>query len=175
MTEHKVTLEQMLDCRERRVERQKEARLRFGAPVVSITLVWPGEVKDSPESRYAMEQALCALDDAFEQLNLSPNFRQRELSVTGPEAIYSVNMDTVTLKRLCTELEKHPLGRLWDMDVIDSDGRPVSRSDIGLPSRRCLLCDQPAHVCARSRAHSVDQLLEAIHRRIHAFKQSAGV
>lgn len=47
MTEHKVTLEQMLDCRERRVERQKEARLRFGAPVVSITLVWPGEVKDS--------------------------------------------------------------------------------------------------------------------------------
>lgn len=173
MMARKVTLEDVLDCREKRVERQKKTLSRYGASVVSITLVWPGEVKDTEASRYAMEQALQSLDNVLEALNISPRMRWSDFLATGAEAIYSVDMDVAALKRLCVGLEEaHPLGRLWDLDVIGVDGRTASRTEIGLSPRNCLLCDEPAHVCARSRAHDVNELLSAIHRSINDFKQS---
>lgn len=173
MMEQKVTLEDMLDCREKRAERQKEMLSRYGVPVVSITLVWPGEVKDTEASRYAMEQALWSLDNVFEVLNITPRLRRCDFPVTGAEAIYSVNMNVAALKRLCVRLEEiHPLGRLWDLDVIGVDGHPASRTETGLSPRCCLLCDEQAHVCARSRTHDVKQLLSTIHRSIDDFKQS---
>ncbi|HAG1966919.1 TPA: citrate lyase holo-[acyl-carrier protein] synthase [Salmonella enterica] len=173
MMERKVTLEDMLGCREKRAERQKETLSRYGVPVVSVTLVWPGEVKDTEASRYAMEQALWSLDNALETLNIFPRLRRCDFPVTGAEAIYSVNMDVSALKRLCVGLEDiHPLGRLWDLDVIGVNGHPASRTEIGLSPRCCLLCDEQAHVCVRTRAHDVKQLLSTIHRSIDDFKQS---
>ena len=44
------------------------------------------------------------------------------------------------------------------MDVIRPDGSKVGREELGLEERKCLLCGQPARVCARSRAHSVGLL-----------------
>ncbi|EDU3769347.1 citrate lyase holo-[acyl-carrier protein] synthase [Salmonella enterica] len=130
-------------------------------------------MKDTEASRYAMEQALWSLDNVFEVLNITPRLRRCDFPVTGAEAIYSVNMNVAALKRLCVRLEEiHPLGRLWDLDVIGVDGHPASRTETGLSPRCCLLCDEQAHVCARSRTHDVKQLLSTIHRSIDDFKQS---
>lgn len=171
MVERKVTLEEMLNCREKRVERQRQALSRFGVPLISITLVWPGEAKDTEVSRYVMEHALKALDHALDVQKVRPVQQWHDFLFTGPEAIYSVAMDAIELKLLCVEVEaRHPLGRLWDIDVINKDGRPVSRSEIGLPPRRCLLCNAHAHICARSRIHGVNELLNVINRRINEFK-----
>lgn len=57
-----------------------------------------------------------------------------------------------------------PIGRLWDIDVLDAQGRILSRLDIGLPARRCLLCRQPAKICARQRRHGSEQLLQEMER-----------
>ena len=54
------------------------------------------------------------------------------------------------------------LGRLFDIDVLDAGGKKLSREDLGLPPRKCLLCEQPAHACARSRTHTVMELTEQI-------------
>ena len=53
-----VTLEEVLRNRERRVDLQRDAVKTFGRPVVSITLVNPGPVKDSPSARKLMTHAL---------------------------------------------------------------------------------------------------------------------
>ena len=67
------------------------------------------------------------------------------------------------LKRALVDLEAaEVLGRLWDLDVTDPILGALSRQDFGLPVRRCLVCDEPAHACARSRAHSLSELLEVI-------------
>lgn len=63
------------------------------------------------------------------------------------------------LKRLMCEVEDaSPVGRLLDADVIGLDGEKLSRTDVGLPVRRCLLCGEEAPLCARSRAHSAEAL-----------------
>lgn len=173
MTARKITLDEMLDCREKRAGQQKEMRLRFKTVLVSVTVVWPGEVKDTDASRYVMKQALRTLKEALDEIFISSTQRGCEFLTTGAYAIYSVKMNTAELKRICVNLEEtHPLGRLWDFDVIDRDGQPVSRSDIGLPARRCLLCDEPAHVCTRSRGHNLHDLLLTIQRRVDEFKRS---
>ena len=62
---------------------------------------------------------------------------------------------------LAVELEDiDPIGRLYDMDVLDTDGKKISREDMGLPRRKCLLCENDAAVCARSRAHSLEALTD---------------
>ncbi|MCR4804281.1 MAG: citrate lyase holo-[acyl-carrier protein] synthase, partial [Clostridia bacterium] len=52
--------------------------------------------------------------------------------------------------------EETPWGRLYDIDIIGTDGEKLSR-----PSpRRCIVCSGPAADCARSRAHGLDQIRE---------------
>ena len=88
---------------------------------------------------------------------------------TGPEAMICVRAEAKDVKkRLCALEDGEELGRLLDIDVIAPDGGKISRTDIGLPAGAVLLCDKPAPVCARSRAHSVDALFERANAMIDA-------
>ena len=92
---------------------------------------------------------------------------------TGHEAYFVVNTDARTLKAYTLQLEnQHPLGRLFDFDVIGPDGSAVSREDLGNPKRKCLLCDEDAHVCARSKRHPMEELTKEIQSIADLFFQS---
>jgi holo-ACP synthase len=205
VTARPVTLAEVLLNREQRVQRQRQALAAYGRPLLSITPVNPGPVKDSTIARYLLAEALDALDSfltrpaktdapcpihsAFsaewvgdrESPNASPAaggrwpelHRQVRNDPTGPEALLVVDAEAHALKEATTRLEdEHPLGRLWDIDVIDPLRGAISRKDLGQPSRRCLLCAEDAHACARSRAHSLDELQRAMHRMVHAYRES---
>ena len=54
-----------------------------------------------------------------------------------------------------TEIEEtHPIGRLFDMDVIDTDGQKLSRPSY----RKCIICGCQAQECARTRNHTVEEM-----------------
>jgi len=64
------------------------------------------------------------------------------------------------VKRLMTAIEESgPLGRLFDIDVLRRDGMKISREDIGLPKRTCLICGKPALLCSRSAAHPMEEVV----------------
>ena len=60
-------------------------------------------------------------------------------------------------------------GSRYVSDVLRADGTKVSREELGFAPRCCLLCGQPAHVCSRSRAHSVAELTEEITRILEVY------
>jgi holo-ACP synthase len=167
-----VTLEEVLRNRESRVQLQRDAVLTFGRPLVSVTLVSPGPVKDTQSARKVMTHALRALmkamaDRSWKVLNWEVRF-----DPTGPEALLVVNAEARKLKQVMTRLEEeHPLGRLWDLDVIDPLLGAISRKTLGLTARRCLLCAEEAHACGRSRAHSLQELQNAIEEIIHGYRE----
>ncbi|HLR88779.1 MAG TPA: citrate lyase holo-[acyl-carrier protein] synthase [Atopostipes sp.] len=69
--------------------------------------------------------------------------------------------------------ENHPLGRLFDLDVLmldqNNEVQGKSRTKLGLPVRRCFLCERPAKDCGRSRRHTVLELQEEISNRIQNY------
>ena len=78
-----------------------------------------------------------------------------------------VKGNPIELKKAMIELEDGTkLGRLFDIDVINSKGNKISRLELGMAPRKCIVCDEIAHVCSRSRAHSVEEMLEYINKVI---------
>ena len=150
-----VTLEQMLEARERRAQRQQELIAEYGVPLVSFSMNIAGPVKNSPLIRRGF---LLGERTLKEHLALSGSAVLHEEStdaVTGCEGLYVADMDPEVLKKLTCAIEEHgPLGRLFDLDVIAPDGRKLERAT----PRRCLICGRPASECARSRTHSVEEL-----------------
>ena len=82
-------------------------------------------------------------------------------SVTGPEAFFCVDMPALKLKEITCRIEdRNSLGRLFDLDVIDTDFTKVERSELGKAERKCLICGNEAKVCSSRRIHSVKELQE---------------
>lgn len=174
-----VALEEMLAARDRRAKRQRSAIARHAKPVVSLTVVMPGPVKDTALTRRLLAEGLAATEAAIAVSGWTVLERNAIDAPTGPEALLAVDAPAEALKRCLLALEEtHTLGRLWDIDVLatapgSGEIRVLSRRDFGLPPRTCLLCGAPAHVCARSRAHPVADLVAAIESRADAYFRRA--
>ena len=154
-----VTLMELLDARERRAARQQALLRRFGVTLICFTMNIPGPEKDSPLIRRGFRLGVSLLEGQLAAAGLTPLHREQRCENTGCEALYALNCSPLTVKAMTVELEDAaPLGRLLDMDVIGPDGRKVDRQELGLAGRKCLICGGPARVCARSRAHPLEQL-----------------
>lgn len=159
-----VSIEQLLVARDERAARQLAALDLFNKPVVSITVVMPGPVKDGALPRRILGAALHELASLTKVRHWRVLSHHVVWQDTGPEALVVVDAEPELLKASTIDLEdQHPLGRLWDLDVIAPGPRLLSRKQLGAPARRCLICDQPAFECGRSRRHSIEDLLGAIH------------
>ncbi|MBE6934050.1 MAG: triphosphoribosyl-dephospho-CoA synthase CitG [Ruminococcaceae bacterium] len=152
-----ITLTQILIARENRVLRQKGMLQQYRVPVICFTMNIAGPVKASARIRRGFDAGLQALQEA---LPPSVILEQRVFDEpTGYEAYLSVAMDVHTLKEKCVFLEDTaPMGRLWDMDVLDVDGRKLSRQG---QVRGCIVCRAPGRACAAGRKHSVSELQDA--------------
>ena len=85
---------------------------------------------------------------------------------SGDELIMALDAPAEDIKTLATEIEEsHPLGRLFDMDVIGTDGMKLSRGTY----RKCIICGCQAQECARSRKHSVEELQAKIEDLLNRF------
>jgi holo-ACP synthase len=154
----------MLAARNRRAERQSAALVRFDRPLISITVVMPGPVKDGSLPRRVMLAAIHELDALTKKRKWPVLSRRLSWQDTGLEAIYVIDFEPDLLKAATVALEdRHALGRLWDLDVIAPGQQLLSRKQLGAPARRCLVCERSAFECGRSRRHSIDDLLGAIH------------
>lgn len=79
--------------------------------------------------------------------------------VLGEFIFFALDVEPRVVKRRYALIENHvPWGRLLDIDVYDAEGRPVSRADVGLPPRECLLCAEPARECMRLGRHAEAEL-----------------
>ena len=154
-----VSLEDMLEAREQRVSRQQSLLKSTKAFVISMTLNMPGPVKRTRLSCFFFHRELKKLIATLEGLGACVT-SERYSAHTGDEALLAVTgLSAIELKSLCIHLEEEsPFSRLLDLDVIDRDGRPIGRSALNVPGRRCLICEAPAVVCASQAVHELGTL-----------------
>ena len=160
-----VTLADILAAKEGRAARQREYLRKYGATLVSITLAIPGAVKDTPGLRRLCDYAV---DEVLRKVSVIA--MERIYPVTGPEALLAVRGEAQPIKQIVMQIEEsQPYGRLLDMDVLTPDGVAVSRTDLKLAVRKCLVCENTAIVCMRSHSHSQEILHAAVKDKLNQF------
>jgi len=148
-----VSLSMMLECRENRARTQRELISMYGRPVVSFTMNIAGPVKTSHLIERGFSIGVERLLGALLCRKATIVYKRTNFFTTGPEGFFVVDMDPCRLKSICTWIEEmDPLGRLFDIDVIDIDGTKLERKEV----RRCLLCNENAKICSSRRIHTVE-------------------
>lgn len=165
-----ITLDQLLASRDSRSALQRELLQQHpGLTLVCLTVVMPGKVKRNFHSLIVAQAALSELVNAFE--GTTELLRTRDLS-TGFEAYLLTTVERTEAKRLTCRIEDtHPLGRLFDLDVMDADSMPLSRTELGFAPRKCLVCDNEARHCMRLGAHTQDEIHAQIKQMIDQYVQ----
>lgn len=153
MNTHNISLEMMLDSREARERRILELVAHYPQlSIISYTLNIPGPIKNSSRYRFAFYEGMGAFSSMDHLVYLDVT------APTGPSAIFLSLDDPLSVKKRMVAFEDEmTLGRLFDLDV-----HGVNRAVLSLPPRKCLLCNEPAHACSRSRKHGLDEVLKAI-------------
>ena len=149
-----VTLGDLLLSREARADKQREMLALYNAPLVSFTMNIPGPEKTSLLIERAFDFGVSLI---VEKLSASKILAEhKKYDKCGPVLIISVDDDAQKLKQMFTKIEdNHPLGRLFDIDVIMTDGTHLTREC----ERGCIVCGAPGRACAAGRGHSVNELV----------------
>lgn len=167
-TNHVVSLPEVLASRELRQSRQLDWLATHRSSLISLTLVAPGPIKDSSLTREIFNLAWQQLHLLFAQQQWPILAEEVFIQPTGTEALIAINLPAQRIKNAVVDLEQtSKVGRLWDIDVLDSTGNILSRQDNGHPPRSCLICANDARICGRNRTHSIDQLLAAMEKLLH--------
>lgn len=189
-----ITLDELLASRDaRHAMQQKLMAEHSGKTLVCLTVVMPGSVKRNQQSLTAAHAAVEAMRKAFAvkenkgqfplenietpeplvpQESLAPTLLEFDLE-TGYEAYLITPMPLLEAKRIAVNIEDtHPLGRLFDIDIINADGVPVSRDAIGEKPRRCLVCDHEARYCMRMRWHTQEEIWAKINEMVDSYVEA---
>ena len=152
-------LNEILQAREDRAAKQQMLLNTYQKPLLCFTMNIPGPKKLDRDVSVGFFVGCRLLADALSHCKIL--HREEHCLITGCEGYYVVDLPATELKALAVEIEDtDPIGRLFDMDVLDIDGRKLTREALGHPRRKCLLCDTDAVICASTRAHSLEQLTD---------------
>ena len=188
-----VTLNELLASRDsRHAMQQKLLAEHSGKTLVCLTVVMPGSVKRNHQSLVVAHAAVKELVENYElgitndELRMTSyelGVKSDELGIryggrlierdleTGYEAYLITSLPLLEAKRIAVQIEDtHPLGRLFDIDIIDKDGVPVSRDRVGSRPRRCLVCDREARYCMRMRWHTQEEIWERINAMVDEYQ-----
>lgn len=167
-TGQQVDIPRVLSNRDHRVQVQQSLlRAHPDCVVVAAKLNIPGPVKNNPTIQSFFVAQLHIWEKTLIKQGLVFNVADQWLkAVTGPERFYVIFADRETVKKTAVAFEEsNSWRRLFDLDVIYNDqgsAKSLSRSQLGLPTRRCLICNRDAKDCGRSRRHSVGELQDKV-------------
>ncbi|MGI6066304.1 MAG: citrate lyase holo-[acyl-carrier protein] synthase [Bacillota bacterium] len=161
---------QILAGREKRAETQQNLIEKFKKPLVCFTLNIPGAEKVGSFFIKIHSAGIEQFEGKILQNKIKVLYKTKSSSPAGYEAFYVIDDDAKKIKMLTVSIEEtHGLGRLFDFDVFDERGRQLGRKEIGLSERKCLLCEDRAVNCSRSRKHTVAEILERIYDMVDQY------
>lgn len=156
-------LEEVLETRENRVRFQHVlVENNPSKTVIAFKLNIPGPVKNNESIMKIFKIGLADLKETLKMEHICVHYEKVMDLNTGPEAYLVVDDNILKVKKLMLVLEDESLlGRLYDLDVFgykDDKIITLSRGDLGIETRTCLICKRPAKECGRNRTHSVEEM-----------------
>lgn len=157
-----IKIDAILNEKEARWHRVIQLYNEWKEPVIVGSVVMPGPDKNAPCAEIIFRE----LEEALKRLSgvWPPLHREVLRGVSGPAIILVLAQDDARLlKRAAVDIEdSSAAGRLFDIDVYDADGSPVSRVELGFSERRCLVCGGLVSECRRGAKHALNEVMGKI-------------
>lgn len=155
-----------LEARDRRQD-TLDKLLSNGYPaVLFFTLNIPGSRKTPPGAFGLYNWGLTSLYSAFPKIRILV----QGSDLLGPYTFFMLEDDPAEVKKQCVALESaEAFARLIDLDVYDRNGLQLDRSSLGLPTRTCLVCQDPAVECIRLKRHSFEEVTAKVNELLAHF------
>lgn len=158
-----LAMNRMLEAKEKRYYKIKSLTEDFKAPVLSFMLNVPGEDKNFEEAVEFHKKYLGKIKNLLGKNKIKILFEDYENLITGMEYIGVLDGDGRLIKKLMMEVEEESLGgRLLDLDIYDKNFSQISRSSLGLPERKCIICGDTARTCIKEERHNLKELEERV-------------
>lgn len=158
-----LAMNRMLEAKEKRYYKIKDLTEKYEAPVLSFMLNIPGEDKNFEEAVSFHKNYVEKIKNLLEEKKIKILFEDYENLVTGMEYLAVLDGDGRLIKKLMMEVEEASLGgRLLDIDIYDKDFSQISRSSLGLPERKCIICGDTARTCIKKERHKIEELEERV-------------
>lgn len=146
--------DQILKAREERFEHIKSISKNYQT-IILLKANTPGKNKERYSSFFLVNLFNHVIEDQFNVI-----YKTFKKGYDGPYYIYAIQSNEFQeIKHALIDIETtHPLGRLIDLDLYNRQ-ELISREDLDMPLRSCMLCDKPAINCMREQTHTLDELL----------------
>lgn len=135
---------------------QQELLAQYGCPLILLSLHTFGPIDEHyAVFKRAFQEGLERVEAALTASGAKVLYRGVQATPPGLSyGVWVIDGSGKDLKRLCVELEDtDALSQLFDLDVVEPDGRKWDRSQLGCPPRKCILCGCKRHSCAARNAH----------------------
>lgn len=135
---------------------QQELLAQYGCPLILLSLHTFGPIDEHyAVFKRAFQEGLERVEAALTASGAKVLYRGVQATPPGLSyGVWVIDGSGKDLKRLCVELEDtDALSQLFDLDVVEPDGRKWDRSQLGCPPRKCILCGRKRHSCAAGNAH----------------------
>lgn len=156
----------ILDAREKRANHIKELMNKYKNQTIVIMKANVPGIDKNPKNMVFICRYYCELmSKAFGKKIVDS---KQIKSLDGDYMYYIINEsgNVVKEKTILIE-EKNVLGRLIDIDVFNKFA--ITRTDLLCEMRKCLICENYAHICARSKAHTELEVFNKINEIINDF------
>ncbi|HWR60391.1 MAG TPA: citrate lyase holo-[acyl-carrier protein] synthase, partial [Clostridia bacterium] len=155
----------VLEAREQRWQLRKMLAEKRHSCLITVTLCIPVAFRTGEDFELIFQRLCRSFCDILESRGQSFSIEGHLRGSDGPAFFISTKAEAGMIKKICVEAEETIAGgRMLDIDVMDSRGTPVSRTDIGLPQRKCFICDKPAVSCVSRRLHSQEEVNAQVER-----------
>jgi holo-ACP synthase CitX len=131
--------------------------------IVILKLNVVGTDKNPPFMRF-----ICLLFDNFIKKEFKHKIitSKKNSSDDGDYVYYVIDEEGSLVKERTMSIEDNNyLGRLVDIDVYYQ--KSISRSDMKCDMRKCIICDNYAHICVRNQTHSKKEIFDKVHQLIN--------
>ncbi len=148
--------EKILNDRENRMNLIKDIINKYNKFVICIKCNVCGDEKNFVEFEFVKKYFLNKVLNSFDVI--TTDYYE---SLDGNFYLVTINEnDFEAVKRQLVNLESELLGRFVDLDLYTNLEKSITRSDMNLPERSCIVCDGVIASCMRNKTHSVDEVLE---------------
>lgn len=160
-------IDKILEDREKRYNIILELIEKHGLPVLCGKINYPGNNKNAKEAKEAFNILLKSIEEVFQSYTIDKVITS---GYDGSGVILVLNIESKAAKGKAVAIEEnHSIGRIFDIDIYDTDGAPLSREDKGMQPRKCMVCGQNARECMKLKRHSLEETLKIVNGIINNY------